>query len=238
MCIYAALRELRPEVAIHWDRAICIFVPFIQYIFAELVMDLVAAGAAAFALVSALPDAQPRRRPARSPCQVALDGLFGTGLRSSGTRLTIDLDQPVTFSASRFAPLGQAWLAWVSMSFVAFSVVLFRGYRTRRHLLPIVLGCVAYFAATISDFAVVTRYYDAHYVQHLGFAALVIGCWSVLAGRFELSLLELNAVVGSLEERGERSASRRSTPTRTASTASVCSRRASRTRSTTPSTAS
>ncbi len=98
-----------------------------------------------------------------------------------------------------FTPLGRGWLAWVSLNFVVFAVVLFRGYRTRRHLLPIVVGCVAYFAATISDFGSVTGFYDTYYVQHLGFLALVVGCYSVLARRYELSLLELSAAVGSLQ---------------------------------------
>jgi signal transduction histidine kinase len=198
VCIYAALRELRPDVALGWDRAICIFAPFIQYTFTELVMDLVRPGGERsrwFRLYQTL----SLCLTSAFSIQVALDGIFGTGWVLRNT-LSVD---PTSLSLQRltFAPLGQAWLAWVSISFVAFSVVLFRGYRTRRHLLPIVLGCVAYFAATISDFAVVTRHYDAPYVQHLGFAALVIGCWSVLAGRFELSVLELNAVVDSLEER-------------------------------------
>jgi len=52
---------------------------------------------------------------------------------------------------------------------VAFTVVLFAGYRTRRQLLPIVIGSIVYFAATISDFAVATGRYDMYYVQHLGF---------------------------------------------------------------------
>jgi hypothetical protein len=47
---------------------------------------------------------------------------------------------------------------------------------------------VAYFAATISDFGILKGWYDAYFVQHFGFFALVIGCWWVLAGQYELSL--------------------------------------------------
>jgi signal transduction histidine kinase len=198
---YIALREPRGEVAIHYARAICFFMPFVPFIFAELVMELVA----------------PRRRRARwfrvyqaitfvatcaYSCLVALDGLLGTGF-AVPSAVTTDLASRHVHRIA-LAPLGQAWIAWISLNFVAFSVVLFLGFRTRRQLLPIVIGCVAYFAATLSDFAVFNGYYDGYYVQHLGFAALVIGCWSVLAGRYELSLLELHAVVGSLEEQRRR----------------------------------
>ena len=202
-CVVSAgfMREFRPSAAIHWGRAICIFTPFITYIFAELVMDLVGRG---------------RRRPrwfriyqrasliatSAFAIQVALDGLLGTGLVLTSL-VSTDLASRHIHRLS-FTPLGEAWLGWVSINFVVFSVVLFLGYRTRRQLLPIVIGCVAYFAATISDFAVVTGLYDAYYIQHLGFAVLVLGFWSVLAGRYELSLLELNAVVGSLEEQRRR----------------------------------
>jgi signal transduction histidine kinase len=201
VCVYGSLRELRPEVAIRWDHAVCIFAPFLPYIFAELVMELVGPGrkrprwfrlyqAASLTVTSAF------------SIQVILDCTLGTAFILRKT-VTFDPSSP-SIHRLTFAPLGQAWLAWVSISFVIFSVVLFRGYRTRRHLLPIVIGCLAYFAANISDFAVVTRRYDAYFIQHLGFAVLVIGCWLVLAGRYELSLLELSAVVGSLEERGRR----------------------------------
>jgi signal transduction histidine kinase len=198
---YGLRGELQPDVAVRWGRAICIFTPFITYIFAELVMDLVGRG---------------RRRPrwfrvyqrfslvatCAFSIQVALDGLLGTRIVLTNT-ISTDLATRALHRLS-FAPLGQVWLAWVSINFVVFSVVLFLGYRTRRQLLPIVVGCVAYFAATISDFGVVVGLYDAYYVQHLGFAVLVVGFWSVLAGRYELSLLELSAVVGSLEQQRRR----------------------------------
>jgi signal transduction histidine kinase len=198
---YGALREPRPEVAIHYGRGICIVMPFVLFIFAELVMDLAGRGRQ-----------RPRWFRVYLPitivvtcvysCVVALDGLLGTGFVVPNA-VTTDL-------ASRhihrivLPPLGQAWLVWVSINYFAFSVVLFLGFRTRRQLLPILIGCVVYFAATVSDFAVFSGYYDAYYVQHLGFAALVIGCWSVVAGRYELSLIELDAVVGSLEEQRRR----------------------------------
>jgi signal transduction histidine kinase len=200
-CLYASLRSTSPEVAIGWDRVICIFTPFIQYTFGELVLDLVGAGrehprwariyqTSNLVVASAL------------SAQVAVDCLLGTEFIVRN-KVLIDPATPYIHRIS-FSPLGQAWLAWVSISFVVFSVVLFRGYRTRRHLLPVVIGCVAYFTASICDIAVVTRWRDGHYVQHVGFAVLVLGCWSVLAQRYELSLLELSAVVGSLEERRRR----------------------------------
>jgi signal transduction histidine kinase len=199
--LYAGLREPRPEVAIHYGQAICSFMPFVTFIFAELVMDLVGRGrrrARWFRVYRAITFVAT----CAFSCLVALDGLFGTGFAVPNA-VTTDLASRHMHSIA-LAPLGKAWLGWVSINFIAFSVVLFLGFRTRRQLLAIVIGCVVYFAATISDFAVVTGYYDGYYVQHLGFAALVIGCWSVLARRYELSLLELHAVVGSLEEQRRR----------------------------------
>jgi signal transduction histidine kinase len=199
---YGALREPRPEVAIHYGRGICIVMPFVLFIFAELVMDLVGRG---------------RHRPlwfrvylpttivvtCVYSCVVALDGLLGTGFVLPHAVAT-DLASRHIHRIATLPPLGQAWLAWVSINYFAFSVVLFQGFRTRPQLLPIVIGCVAYFAATVSDFAVFSGFYDWYYVQHLGFAALLIGCWSVLARRYELSLIELDAVVGNLEEQRRR----------------------------------
>jgi signal transduction histidine kinase len=198
---YGALREPRPQVAIHYGRAIAIVMPFVLFIFAELVMDLVGRGRP-----------PPRWFRVYLPstivvtcmysCVVALDGLLGTGFVLPNAVVT-DLASRHIYRIT-LPPLGLAWLAWVSINYFAFSIVLFVGFRTRPQLMPIVIGCVAYFAATVSDFAVFTGFYDWYYVQHLGFAALLIGCWSVLARRYELSLIELDAVVGSLEEQRRR----------------------------------
>src|SRR5450432_1853217 len=125
---YGLRGELRPEVAIRWGRAICIFTPFITYIFAELVMDLVGRG-------------RRRQRWFRfyqrvslvATCafsiQVALDGLLGTSVVLTNSVPT-DLATRALHRLA-FAPLGQAWLGWVSINFVVFSVVLFVGFRTR-----------------------------------------------------------------------------------------------------------
>jgi len=201
VALYGCLRDVRPVVAMRWGRAICMFAPFLVYIFAELVMDLVGRGRRRprwFRVYQALSLAAT----VAFSIQVALDGLLGTAFVLHDS-MTTDLASRHINRLS-FAPLGEAWLGWITVNFVAFSVVLFLGYRTRRQLLPIVVGCVAYFAATISDFAVVTGRYDAYYVGHLGFVVLVVGCWSVLARRYEVSLLELSAVVGSLEKQRRR----------------------------------
>jgi signal transduction histidine kinase len=198
---YGTVREPRPAIALRWAQAFCVFTPFITYVFAELVVDLTRREL-------------PRRRWIRAyqavnlaattafAVQVAIDALAGTSILM-GHSLVLD---PGTRHRIRipFTPLGDGWLAWVSLNFAVFAAVLFRGYRTRRHLLPIVVGCVAYFAATISDFAVVTGAFDTYYVQHLGFAMLVAGCYVVLARRYELSLVELSAAVGSLQEQHRR----------------------------------
>ena len=198
---YGAQTEADPALAMRWARAFCVFMPFALDAFAVLVVELV------------VPDsARPRWFRAYRlanlgltclfSLQVVVDGVLGTSVvlgdgiaRDPGTRHGQRLD---------FSALGQAWLSWVALNFVAFAVVLFVGYRTRRRLLPVVVGCVAYFAATISDFAVTTRRYDFYYLQHFGFLALVAGFWSVLARRYELSLRELSTVVGSLAEHRRR----------------------------------
>jgi signal transduction histidine kinase len=199
--VYGALTELRPPMVVRWTRAVCFFTPFMTCIFAELVIELAGIG---------------RRRPrwfhiyqrlalagtSAYSLLGMLDALFGSAFVLTGA-VSTDVASRHVYRVA-FAPLGQTWLAWVSFNFGLFSVLLLRGFRTRHQLLPVAVGCVIYFAATLSDFGVVTGLYDWYYVQHLGFAALVIGFWSVLAGRYELSLLELSAVVGSLEEQRRR----------------------------------
>jgi signal transduction histidine kinase len=198
---YGYFRQLEPARALPWGRAICVFTPFITYVFADLVMDLTGRW-------------QDRPRWFRRyqamnlvftcafAAQVALDGWKGTALVLTGV-VNTDLASRHRHQLE-FAPLGQAWLAWVSFSFILFAVLLVRAYRTRRYLLSMVVGCVAYFAATIFDFGILTGRYDAYFVQHFGFFALVIGCWWVLAGQYELSLHDLENAVTRLEEQRRR----------------------------------
>jgi signal transduction histidine kinase len=198
---YGYMREPRPEIALRWAQGFCVFTPFITYAFAEIVLMLTGREG---------PRPQWVRRyqafnllvTSAFAIQVAIDAAFGS---------TVLMNQAlVTDAGTRhryripFTTIGHTWLAWVSLNFVLFALLLLRGYRTRRYLLPIVVGCGAYFAATISDFLVVGGAYDFYYVQHVGFAALVGGCYAVLARRYELSLVELSAAVGSLEQQRRR----------------------------------
>jgi signal transduction histidine kinase len=199
--IYGCLRELRPTVALRWAQAFCVFTPFITYVFAELVIDLTGREARRSRWVRAYQVANLAATCAFS-VQVVIDAVAGTAVLMNHS-LSLDLGTRHRYRIP-FTPLGEAWLGWVSINFVVFAVVLFRGYRTRRYLLPIVVGCVAYFAATISDFVVVSGVFDMYYVQHLGFAVLVGGSYGVLARRYELSLVELSAAVGSLQEQRRR----------------------------------
>ncbi|MGH7271206.1 MAG: histidine kinase dimerization/phospho-acceptor domain-containing protein, partial [Polyangiaceae bacterium] len=200
MTAYAYFRELDPARALHLVQAICIFTPSITYFFGELVMELTAHS-----------DERPRWFCIYQRVNLALIVAFSLLVAFdgwSGAHLVTGLVATDLASRHRhrltFPPLGEAWLMWVSVSFVLFSVLLYRGYRVRRHLLPIVLGCAVYFASTISDFGVLTNLYDAYFVQHFGFFALVTGCWWVLAGRYEASLGELREVVSGLEEQRRR----------------------------------
>jgi signal transduction histidine kinase len=201
VCAYGFYREIRPAMALRWARAFCVFMPFMTPIFAELVMDLVGRGRVRPRWFRLYQRANLVATSAFS-IQVILDGLFDSAV-VLGSGLTTDL-------ASRhrhtfpFTTLGHVWLAWVSLNFVVFALVLARASRTRRQLVPIVVGSATYFAVTISDFGVATGLYDSYYLQHLGFSVLVAAFWGVLARRYELSLLELSAVVGTLEKQRRR----------------------------------
>jgi signal transduction histidine kinase len=192
---FAYFAEQRPERALRLAQTICIFTPFITYVFADLVVDLTGgvgqrrwfpgyqrvnlAGTSAFALM-ALSDAALRTH--------LVTGVVVTDLATLHRhRLS-------------FTPVGEVWLGWVSLSFFLFAGLLFQGYRARRNLAPMVVGCALYFAATISDFGILSNLYDAYFGQHFGFFALVAGCWWVLADRYEVSVRELEVVVATLEE--------------------------------------
>jgi signal transduction histidine kinase len=184
--------EARP-----WGQSICLFTPYITYCFGQLALGLAVAPAwlsrfqrLNLALTSAFVAA------------VLGDMLFETrwvfqpGLRT-------DLS---TAHRHRllFTHWGNLYLTFVSVAFTTFAMVLHRGYRARRDLLPMLLGCVAYFAATILDFGILTDLRDGYFIQHFGFFALVLGSWRVLARRFERSLDELRQAVARLEEQRTR----------------------------------
>ena len=97
-----------------------------------------------------------------------------------------------------------AYLAWVSVAFSCFAVTLLSAYRTKRDLLPMVVGAIVYFAATISDFGICVGLFDAPFTQHFGFFALVIGCWRVISNRFEETLADMRRAVDRLEKQRNR----------------------------------
>jgi signal transduction histidine kinase len=195
------MRVGRPETAMHWAQAFLVFTPFITYVFAELVVILTGREASRPRWVTVY---QPINLVATAAfsVQIVVDAVHGSTVLI-GPALLSDPGSRHVYRIA-FSALGFGWLGWVSLNFVVFAVLLLRGYRTRRYLLPIVLGCVAYFAATITDFVVVTGAFDMVYLQHLGFAVLVAGCYAVLARRYEQSLVELSAAVGSLEQQRQR----------------------------------
>lgn len=191
---YGYFRETASSAALPWGRAICVVTPFITYFFGQLVVD-----------VSTV------RRPWMVRFQrvnllltsgfvavVLVDALLGTKFALTGEVFT----EPESRHVHRlmFAPLGHAYLAWVSAAFLLFAILLARAYRVRRELLPAVVGCVVYFAATIHDFGILTGVYDSYFMQHLGYFALVAGFWRVLAGSYDRSVEELNRVIGKLEQ--------------------------------------
>jgi signal transduction histidine kinase len=191
---YRYLRETSSEAALPIGQSICAFTPYITYFFGSLVLSFTSSMPAwlrrfqrvNFALTSAF------------ALSVVLDMRYGLGLTIL-PRLETDLA-----SAHRhrllLTALGQSYLGFVSVAFTLFSVLLFRAYRTKPDLLPMVIGCVIYFVATIVDFGILTKLRDGYFVQHFGFFALVVSAWRVLAGRFERSVQVLEGAVARLAE--------------------------------------
>lgn len=191
---YYYFRETLPERALPWGRAICVVTPYITYVFGQLVIDVT----------------DDRRRWLRRYQQVnlLLTTCFVAAVCAdawTGSKLALT-GEVVTQLGSRhrhrlfFAPLGTLYLGWVSGAFTLFAVLLFRAYRTRSELLPVVIGCVAYFVATVLDFGILTGLHDFYFLQHFGFFALVTGFWRVLAGSYERSVDELQRVIRTLEQ--------------------------------------
>lgn len=192
------LSETIPETAIPWGQAICLFTPWITFVFGELVIELTG-------------DRPPWLRRFQRinfvlttlfVAAVAIDMVLASEL-VLGATLETDLA-----SAHRhrleFRPFGLAWLAWVGSAFTLFAVLLFRSWGGKRELGPMVLGCVLYFCAVTADFGIFARLRDGYFLQHFGFFLLVVGCWRVLAGRFERSLDEQKAAVERLQAQRQR----------------------------------
>ena len=180
--------------ALPWGQTFCIFSPYITCVFGELTMDLA-----------------ERRPPWLRRLQrvnIILTTMFAAGVlvdMLAGTSLTMK-PEIVTDLASLhrhrfvFTPAGMAYLAWVGVAFSCFGATLIAGYRKQRDLLPMVLGAIIYFVATMSDFGICVGLYDAPFMQHFGFFALVIGCWRVISNRFEETLAEMGRAVERLEQ--------------------------------------
>ncbi len=182
------------RLALPWGQAFCAFTPYITWIFGELTMDLA--------------DSRPAWLQRIQRINLILTTAFVAGVLLDMTGHTAIMMRPelltdlTSLHRHRFvftAP-GMLYLAWVAVAFSCFAVTLMRSYRKVRDLLPMVVGSVVYFAATISDFAICVGIYDAPFTQHFGFFALVAACWRVISGRFEETLGAMKGAVERLEE--------------------------------------
>jgi signal transduction histidine kinase len=180
--------------ALPWGQAFCVFSPWITCVFGELTMEL--------------SDRRPRWLQLLQRANYILTAAFSAGVLTDmllGTSLTMRAEIITDLASLHrhrfvFTGAGMAYLTWVSVAFVSFGVTLAMGYRTRRDLLPMVLGAIVYFGATISDFGICVGFFDAPFTQHLGFFALVVGSWRVISNRFEEALTVLRRAVDRLEE--------------------------------------
>ena len=197
------LRELRPEVAIRWDHAVLHLraVPAVHLRGAR--HGARGPGRARPRWFRALPDGEPRRHerllhPGRSSTAT------WAPTSSCARRSRYDLVEPLHAPTLRSRPSARGGSpgsrSASSSSRSSCSVGIGRAGISCRSW----SGVWPTSRRTSPTSPSSPGIYDMYYVQHLGFAVLVIGCWSVLARRYELSLLELSAAVGSLEERGRR----------------------------------
>ncbi len=195
---YRYLRESTPEAALRWGQAICVFTPYITYVFGGLTMTLT--------------ERRPRWLVIGQKLNIVVTTLFAIGVaadmvfqREIVVRSFVETDLE---SAHRhrllFTPLGLVYLVWVSIAFTSFAGALFGDRRARQHSAPIAVGCVFYFIATILDFGIFVELRDGYFLQHFGFFALVVGSWRVLGRRFERSLIEQEVVVQRLEEQRQK----------------------------------
>jgi signal transduction histidine kinase len=190
---YRYMQQTSGPTALPWGLLICVFTPYITYVFGDLTMDIT--------------ELRPRWLVIGQRINLVLTTAFVSGVVADlllGTALMVHpfVETDLT-SAHRhrlaFTPLGLGYLTWVSIAFGCFATVLFRHPRARRELLPMTLGCVVYFAATILDFGILTHLRDGYFIQHLGFFALLFGCWRVLAARFEQLIVDQQAALARLE---------------------------------------
>lgn len=181
-----------------WGHGLCTFTPFITYFFGELAMELI------------------ERHPPwlvrfqRTNLTLTTGFVLCTLVDIlGGTTLVLESEIETNLATLHrhlilFTPLGFAYLGWVTLAFTAFTVVLIRAYLARRDLLPLVLGSIAYFIATVLDFTVVARFRDGLFVQHFGCLGLVVGSWRVISSRFEAALDEVHLGIQRLEEQRNR----------------------------------
>jgi signal transduction histidine kinase len=191
---YLYLGEENSARALPLGQAICAFTPYITFFFGRLVLSLLAE----------VPRPLVRFQRANLilttafAVSVVLDMSFGWSLSILPT-LETDLASAHRHRLALTA-FGEGYLGFVSCSFTLFAVLLFRRYRTTPDLLPLVIGCIVYFTATILDFGILTKLRDGYFVQHFGFFAVVGSAWRVLAGRFERSVQVLEGAVARLAE--------------------------------------
>jgi signal transduction histidine kinase len=190
---YRYMAETSSAKALPWGQLICVFTPYITYVFGALTMNVT--------------ERRPGWLVTAQRINLVLTTFFVIGVLSDvvfGTGLVVEpFVQTDLSSAHRhrleFSGLGLAYLSWVSIAFACFATVLFRDPRARRELAPMTIGCVVYFVATILDFGILMRVRDGHFIQHLGFFALLFGCWRVLAARFEHLIVDQRAALARLE---------------------------------------
>ncbi|MDB4939457.1 MAG: hypothetical protein JWP87_6429 [Labilithrix sp.] len=191
---YRYMRETSAPDALPWGRLICVFTPYMTYVFGALTMNVT--------------ERRPRWLVIGQRINMVLTTAFVLGVVADLLFGTAVVTQPFVLtdlaSAHRhrltFTPLGHGYLCLVSVAFGCFATVLFRHPRARRELAPMTIGCLAYFIATILDFGILTGVRDGHFIQHLGFFALLVGCWRVLAARFEQLIVDQRMSLERLEE--------------------------------------
>jgi len=195
---YRYLRETRPEAALRWGQAICMFTPFITYVFGGLTLTLT--------------ERRPRWLVIGQNLNLVLTSAFVLGVAFDmiyqrelmvGAFVETDLSSAHRHRLS-FTPLGFVYLSWVTVAFCCFAAQLLTDPRARRHSTPIAVGCALYFAATILDFGIFVEFRDGYFLQHFGFFALLVASWRVLGRRFERSLIEQEAVVQRLEDQRQK----------------------------------
>ncbi len=195
---YRYFRETTSARALPWGQGICAFTPYITFVFGELTIDLT--------------ERKPRWLRAAQHVNLVVTTLFVVAVLSDmilGTELALRHDVETDLASAHrhllsFTTLGKAYLGWVSIAFSVFAALLFRDRHARTTLAPMVVGCVVYFGATTLDFGILVRVRDGHFLQHFGFFALLVGCFRVLAGRFEQALEEQKAAIARLEEQRQK----------------------------------